>query len=215
MLERWFGERGWLYRFLDRLWDLLVLNLLFVLTSIPIVTIGASFSALYSVTLKAVKGEESYIVRSYLTAWKENLKKGTLLWLLVAGVAVTLGIDIFVLGKDSEVLGSILVFAGGLFSIMWILTGIYVFPLQAWFENSVPYTILNSFVIAVKYFPSTIQAAGILTAGPILAVLLGIFFPSLFGWFCSLFLFVGFSGTAYVSSFVFRRTFSQLIPENI
>ena len=47
----------------SRIFELLLLNLLFVLTSLPLVTVGASMTALFSVNLKLVKNEESYIAK--------------------------------------------------------------------------------------------------------------------------------------------------------
>lgn len=52
-------------RFLSRLCDLMILNILCLICCIPIVTIGASITALYSVTLKMVKGEDSYIAKGF------------------------------------------------------------------------------------------------------------------------------------------------------
>ncbi|NSG23771.1 YesL family protein, partial [Blautia wexlerae] len=85
-MERFLGQEGWLFRFLDRLWDLIVLNVLFIITCIPLFTVGAAISALYTVTMKGVRKEDSYIVRSYLSAFKENFKKSTILWLLMIGM---------------------------------------------------------------------------------------------------------------------------------
>ena len=94
-MERFLGQEGWLFRFLDRLWDLIVLNVLFIITCIPLFTVGAAISALYTVTMKGVRKEDSYIVRSYLSAFKENFKKSTILWLLmiaVWGISVAMGV---------------------------------------------------------------------------------------------------------------------------
>lgn len=206
-MDRFFNQDSPLYRFLNRLGDLILLNLLFIVTSIPLVTIGASLSALYTVTLKGVRKEDSYIVRSYFAAFKENFKKATCLWLLLAAVWLVLGIDVFVIAKRNGPL----VFMGGVFGVIWLLITIYAFALQARFENSVRNTILNSLVAGVKFLPYTIQILGILVFSPILMVLLAVFSPTLLGWFCSLFLFIGFSGVAWCSSFLYRKVFDRLM----
>ena len=128
-MERFFNQEGWLYRFLNRLWDLIVLNVLFILTCIPIITIGASICALYTVTMKGVRKEDSYIASSYFKAFKENFKKGTLIWLLLLAVWSVLLVDIFLVGKDN----SVLVAMGGAYGIFWLLITLYVFQLQARF----------------------------------------------------------------------------------
>ena len=76
MIEKLFDQNGWLFRFLCRTLDLICLNFLFILTCIPVVTVGASVCAMYSVLLKAVRNEESYIFRSYLRAFRRNLGRG-------------------------------------------------------------------------------------------------------------------------------------------
>lgn len=209
MIEKAFNQSGWFYRFLSRLWDLLVLNFLFLLTSIPIITIGASASALYSVTLKAVRNEESYLVRSYLSAFKENAGKATLLWCVWVAAGIILGVDIFVLGKASD-FGNILILGGWVCAIVWMLSGLYLLPLQARFENSPVRTFLNSLAVAVHFLPCTVQLIGIFAAIPMIGIALAFLAPSLVSWYCSLFFFVGFGGTAYIVSFLYRRLFDRL-----
>ena len=63
-MERFLGQEGWLFRFLDRLWDLIVLNVLFIITCIPLFTVGAAISALYTVTMKCNKNARIYCQRS-------------------------------------------------------------------------------------------------------------------------------------------------------
>ena len=65
----------------SRIIDLILLNFLFLLTSIPIFTLGASMTALFSVSLKMVRNEESYIARNYFHAFKKNFKQATLAFL--------------------------------------------------------------------------------------------------------------------------------------
>ena len=125
-MERFLGQEGWLFRFLDRLWDLIVLNVLFIITCIPLFTVGAAISALYTVTMKGVRKEDSYIVRSYLSAFKENFKKSTILWLLMIAVWGVLLIDIFVIGKNN----SALIAMGGCFGVFWLLITLFAFQLQ-------------------------------------------------------------------------------------
>ena len=61
-----------LMRFLSRLSDIFILNVLFLLCCIPVVTIGASATALYTVTLKMARNEESYITKGFFKAFKSN-----------------------------------------------------------------------------------------------------------------------------------------------
>lgn len=209
-MERIFNQDGWLYRGLNRLWDLIVLNILFFLTSIPIVTVGASLSALYTVTLKGVRKEDSYIVRSYFAAFRENFKNATLMWLLLLAVWLVWGTDVFVLGKNH----SLLVFLGGIFGTIWLLITLYAFALQAWFENSLRNTLANALFVSLKFLPCTVQLAGMFAVVPILCVMLAVLSPEALGWTASVFLFCGVSGIAWVTSFPYRKVFDQLAEKS-
>lgn len=68
----------------SRIVDLIFLNFLFLVTSLPIVTLGASLSALYSVNLKLVRNEESYISRDFFHAFKENFVHSTIAFFIFA-----------------------------------------------------------------------------------------------------------------------------------
>lgn len=168
--------------------------------------LAAAISALYTVTMKRVRKEDSYIVRSYLSAFKENFKKSTILWLLMIAVWGVLLIDIFVIGKNN----SALIAMGGCFGVFWLLITLFAFQLQARFENSIQNTLLNCFILAVKRWLSTIQLAGITAMVPLLVIFLAVLSPTALGWFCSLFIFIGFSGIAWVKSFIYRNVFDSI-----
>lgn len=80
-------------RALSRICDFIVLNILWVVCSIPLFTIGASTTAMYSVMLKIVRNEEGYIARGFLHAFKENFKQSTAEWLIIAVLGIILSVD--------------------------------------------------------------------------------------------------------------------------
>ena len=75
-------------RFLSRVCDIMILNILCIVFCIPIITAGASVTAMYTVTLKMVRGEESYIFKGFLKAFKENFKQSTIIWLMMAAIVL-------------------------------------------------------------------------------------------------------------------------------
>ena len=75
--------------------DLVKLNLVWLLCCIPLVTIGASTTALYSVVIKMVKNEDSYVVRSFFSSFRENFKQATAVWLIICMIAAILSFDFF------------------------------------------------------------------------------------------------------------------------
>ena len=63
--------------FINTLCNFIVLNLVFLITCLPVITIGTALSSLYYVTLREARGEYGYLVRPYLTEFRKNLKSGT------------------------------------------------------------------------------------------------------------------------------------------
>ena len=74
-----------IWRFMGKLVDVFILTLLWAVCCIPIITIGPASTAVYYVTLKLVRDEESYTVRSFFKSFKENFKQGS-----VIGIIMTL-----------------------------------------------------------------------------------------------------------------------------
>ena len=73
--------------------DLLVLNALTLVCSLPLVTAGASFAALHDITGQIVRGEESYLVKPFFRSFAANWKKSTLLGLMLLAAAALLYFD--------------------------------------------------------------------------------------------------------------------------
>lgn len=144
-----------LYKFLSKLMDVLKLNFLWILFSLPIITAGASTVAAMSVALKMVDDEEGYIGRSFVKAFKENWKQGTALWIItvIAVYAVYLDFQIFEGLEDNPIIFLII----GIVSLIVVISAlIYSYPLLARYENKLINTIQNSLDITRKYFGRTL-----------------------------------------------------------
>ncbi|MCI7790134.1 MAG: YesL family protein, partial [Lachnospiraceae bacterium] len=149
------------YRFISKFFDIIKLNFMWMLFSLPIVTMGASTVAAMSVALKMVDDEEGYICKSFIKAWKENWKQGTVLWLLsiVAFYAVYLDFQLFEAVEGNPIMFLII---GMVSCFIVILCLIYAYPLMARYENTLVRTIQNSYRIARKYFGRTVMLAFVL-----------------------------------------------------
>ncbi len=77
----------------QKIFDLILLNLIFIFSCVPIITIGASTSALSYVTLKMVRGEDPYIWQNFWKSFRQNFKQGTLIWIFSILVFIFLGMD--------------------------------------------------------------------------------------------------------------------------
>lgn len=146
-----FSTDSKLYRFMCRLTDLVKLNLMWLLFSLPIVTLGASTIAASAISLKMAEGQEGYVARDFLKAFKDNLRQGIPMTFitLVCIWAVWMDFQIFDKSEENSVLFLII---GIIASYVFAFSLLYVFPLLARYENTVLNSLKNSFRISMKYF---------------------------------------------------------------
>jgi uncharacterized membrane protein YesL len=150
-----FDVDGPLYRFLSRFWDVIKLNFLWLIFSLPVVTFGASTAAAFSVTLKMVDDQEGYIFRDFWKAFRENLKQGSLLGLLFLAALYSVYLDAQITAAALRYEGLFL--AGTLIiAAVFGVPFVYAFALQARYENTIFRTLSNSRRLCFRYFLRTL-----------------------------------------------------------
>ena len=193
-------------RGMGRLADFIILNLLWVVCSIPIITIGASTTALYTVMLKLVKNEEGYIAKGFLKAFKENFKQSTIMWIIFLLISIVFVVDFASIKLMSDKIGGILqilfLFMGALLAA-WM---VYAFALQARFVNTVKNTLKNAMILVFAKLPFTVLIV-LLTVGPVLMTFLTVrtLVIGVMVWF-----FAGVSLVAWLNSYLLRFVFKKL-----
>lgn len=153
-----FSIDGPLYNFFSRLLDMIKLNMLWFLFSLPVVTIGASTAAAFSITLRMVDEREGYIAKQFWTAFKANLKQGIPAGLLNLFFVYALYLDfqLFHAVEGNPIYFLILGIVG---SVMCFGYFIYAYALMARYDNTLLKTLKNSMDISVKYFGRTVMIA--------------------------------------------------------
>ena len=154
-MKRLFEIDSPIYRFMSTLLNVLVLNICWLLGSLPIFTIGISTIAACDVGLKMVEDKEGYVARQFLIAYKKNMKQGLILGImaLISTYAIYLDVQLVRVMADP----SVFMIMGSILSIVVCVIGLlYTFPLAARYDNSIPNMIKNSFRISTKYFVRTI-----------------------------------------------------------
>ena len=147
-----FNPENTFWNFMGKVTDVACMSILWLLTSLPIVTIGASTAAFYSFTLDAVQDGEGAVLRSYFTAFRKNFKNATVLWLLQLILTVFLAVNLFAawnfyLAKGILGLG---LFSLALFGmIVCIGTGLYLYPILVSYDFPIRKVITDSFIMAV------------------------------------------------------------------
>lgn len=135
-------------RALSRLVDLLTVSILWILCCLPIVTAGASTTALYTMTLRMVRNEEGKLSTGFFRAFRENFKNATLIYLLLTVLAAFVGLywaAVEVMpGKAQPYFRG----ASLLFALVWLMEALFVYPVQARFRNTVWNIMKNAWLMA-------------------------------------------------------------------
>ncbi len=210
-----FSMESPLWRFFEFLADIFAVNVLFVLTSIPIVTIGASISAMDAVFFEKRENKLVSIRSTYFRAFKDNFVRSTILWLLYVAFVAMCILDVNV---AINLNGSIRpVFMAALGAILFVITMILIYSLamNARFVNSFADTLIKSMMIAVLSFPYT------LTIFLLIVVAIGLTISSYSAILISfsIWITIGFGLIGYISAIcllrAFRRfTFKSDLPED-
>ncbi len=141
---------------LNKAADLLWLNILTMVCALPIVTAGASFTAMHYMALKLVRNEETYVTRGFFKSFRENFRQATLIWLLLLAAMGVMAGDYYIIKysglKFPAALQVVIVAAG----LLVMFTALYVFPVLAKFDNTVGKTIKNAFMMSILQLPKTI-----------------------------------------------------------
>lgn len=191
-------------RILSLLSDLLILHFLWLLYSLPVITIGASTTALYYTMMKRIRTDEGMLFHNFHSSFRSNLKQATILWLLVILAIMVLILDFrFCLMFPVEV-RKLMLIAYALILIPVSFTFLYVFPVQAKFENRTINNLKNAFLMSILNFPYTLLL--VLLTG--LSLIIGFLFPQ---WIL-IFLIFGMGVYSYITSFVYIKVFRKYIP---
>ncbi len=190
-------------RALSKICDMVCLNILWLICCIPVITAGASTTALYTVMLKMVRNEEGYIFRGFFKAFRSNFRQSTVIWLILLLLGIICGIDYRVAGMMPGTAGMVMRSIFILFGFFVLSVAIYAFPLTARYENSIRATLRNALLLTVAKLPYTLLMAAV-TVGAVIAsvwnsVTLMFAIPL---WFL-----IGGSLIAWINSWLLRRVF--------
>lgn len=188
---------------MSQLADLMLLNLLYLVTCIPIFTIGAATTALYSVSFRMGTEREAGIFRPYFRSFRQNFKQGTILFLILFLPTVILLINcLLTLTLTSLPHALIYLYVPMLFLLSFIYS--YTFPLLSQFNNTTTRTLKNALYLSVGYLPKTLLVVALNLLPFVLLYVRTLFFLQLgFIW-----VLVYFSAAAYLNAKILRKVFA-------
>ena len=135
--------------------DLMILNILTILCSIPIVTAGAAVTAMYYVAIRIIRNEDGSMLKDYFSAFRSNFKKATVLWLILLVAAFLLYVDYIA----AEIYIPVMRVGISAIAVVVLVIALYTFALLARYENTLRGTLKNAAVLAIGYFPKTLGMA--------------------------------------------------------
>ena len=204
-----------LVTFLRNLWDLMILNWLWVLCSLPVVTIGPATCAMLTVTLKLTRGEPVYPLKDFFRSFRDNFKPALLLGLLATVMLSAACGDVWFALQLKGFYQSLYLVVGILVAAIFLTVFSYTFALQAMFENPVKEQLKNAFKLAFVA-PGKTVSMWLIWLFPVLV--LAVIPPVVTSKLGFLYIMFGASGPAGWNSRILRDIFdkvngSPVIPE--
>ena len=209
-MGRFFNMDNKFFVFMGRLADLCMLNILCIICCLPVVTAGASLTALYYVTMKMVRNEESYIFRSFFKSFKQNFRQATVINLIMLAAAALLYLDTRITKAMADPVGKILAMIFALFTMIYLIILLYLYPVLAKFYNSIKNTFKNALLMGIRHLPYTFLMLAVCTS-PLLILFIPSFQVQMF--LILVLILIGPALAAYCNSHFFVRIFDKYIPE--
>lgn len=190
------------FELMGRLGDIMIVNVLFIICSLPIVTIGASFCAMYGTFFRLMDGIEGSLVKTFLSNFRKCLKRGTKAWALVAVSGLVLIFDIVFLGwVDMAGLWTVVGIAVGCLLFLWAMLAAWLFAVFAEEDCGMKEGVRRAMLLSVRHLPATIVMM-VLNSIPFICFALGARYV---GLAVPVYLVVGFGLTGYVNAYFLAR----------
>ncbi len=196
-----FNPEGPVMQFLGKVFDLLVVNLLWIVCSIPIVTIGAATTAMYKICFSIINDEGEPVLRTFFKTFAQNFKQATILWLILLAALIFFIFDLYVVYNTSLIgtgMGSAVVTVLIFLILAWVGIAIYTFALQMRYSLTVKRVLYNAGLFSMAYIPRTV----IMILLDAVILFLGLRFMPL----------LAISVPAVINSFFLRGVFSKHEP---
>lgn len=148
---------GPLMSFITKITYSAYLNILWFICCLPIVTIGASTTALFYVTLKVAKNEEGNITKAFFRSFRENFRQGTIIWLILLAAGIILALDgyVFYHMRFENVFWAIGTAVFLIAAVAYAIILMYIFPLLARFDNTIRAMFKNSIMLGMRFLLCT------------------------------------------------------------
>ena len=156
------------FRFMGKLGDLILLNLVWLLCCIPVVTVGASNTALFYVARKLAAGEEYRIFHDFFQALRQNWKQATATWLILAPLGGLFLVDLIIGLYTGGAFGNVFRGIGAVLCVVWLMVEGYSFLLLARYEYTVKQLLVHALFLSISNPTVTITSVALAVWLPLL-----------------------------------------------
>lgn len=164
-MNKLFRLDGKFVHYSTKLTYLLWLQVLTVLCSLPVITAGAAFTAMHKILLQIYRDEEASITKTFFRAFKQNLRQATILWVLYLVIFGLMLINGRLALYSTEPVLRIFVYFLPVIIAFVAFSFVWVFPLQARYQNSILGTVKLSFTM-IFYRPLITILMALLAISP-------------------------------------------------
>ena len=208
-MSRLFSLENPFFQFLSKVFDMLILNVFFIFSCVPLFTIGASLSALNSIALKLGRRGEPYIVKGFFKAFAANFKQSTIVWLLSVAVFLFFRYDYIIAASVGGTMFRVIQLLLLMIILVFAAAFLYVFPIISHYICTTKQAVRNAFLMSIGHLPYTlIMFAYFALIGFLLTAS-----TTTFGLVIAISMICGFSVTAYMCCILFNRIFKKYDPE--
>ena len=193
-----------LIHFLDKAADIIILNILYIICSIPLITIGAANSAAFIVADKLRKNEETSVVKDFFSGFKSTFKKSTLCWIIMMITGLILIFDFKIASTftiDFVIPFRIVITIVG---VIYLFTLLYLFQYISRFNSGIFLCFKNSFFLSIANLPYTIMILVLIFLCALVTYIVGIYITASF-WTLA-----GFASLIYSLSSVYTKVFDSI-----
>lgn len=161
-MEKLFHEDNIIIIILGHLFNLMLLNLLTLICCIPIITIGASLTAMHHVLITEIEGKGGEVIKPFFRSFRKNFMPATIIFMGILGVISVMASIVIVLYGKKETYFLVFSILAVLVTLLCLMIFCYVFPLLATFENTIRQTVYNAGALALTHIPQSFAMLSIL-----------------------------------------------------
>ncbi len=158
-MSGFFSSDNKFFILMSKIFDVMVLGLLWLLLCVPVITIGPASTALYYTMVKVIRRERSYLLKEFFRSFKLNFKQGAIITLIYAVLIAVMAFDFMYVREMSEAgskYGTMLFGTFLVLAIFVIFTIVYIFPILSRFTITVKNLFKWAFFLAVRHIGWTI-----------------------------------------------------------